>query len=283
MNLRATVLVPAHNEAAVIARTLAPLCPAVDAGVLHVIVIANACQDNTADAARKACPRAVVVETPVAGKTHALNLGQSAAAANLPILCLDADLVVTEAAVLALILGLETGTKAAVGLMQVDASKASPMVQAFQRAWALNPYFANGKFGGIFGLSPEAVAQVFPLPDLTGDDEFIRRSFAPEDVAFVPTCTFVAQSPRTLSSLIATRRRALRGARQVQRLGLNNPSRSSALTMLRASLRSPQQLADLAVFFVVAAAARFTLAIEGKSRVAVWERDLTTRGEGVTL
>ena len=43
MSLRATVLVPAHNEASVITRTLTPLRAAAEAGVLRVVVIANGC------------------------------------------------------------------------------------------------------------------------------------------------------------------------------------------------------------------------------------------------
>lgn len=277
MSFRATVLIPAHNEAAVIARTLAPL-----AGVsaLKIVVIANACTDVTAAVAQAACPTALVLETPVAGKTHALNLGY-AETAGLPVICLDADLEVTVDALMALLAAVEAGAGAAVGQMQVDATMASPMVQAFQRAWALNPYFAKGKFGGLFALSAPVARQLFPLPTLTGDDEYIRRSLPAAEVAFVPACVFTAQSPRDLASLVAIRRRALRGARQVAALGLPNPIRSSARAMLVASLPAPRRLMDLAVFVGVSAAARLSLAME-RPKAEVWERDLTTRQEGAT-
>lgn len=277
MTLCATVLVPAHDEAAVIARTLAALNPAVQAGQLQVVVIANACTDATAVVAQMACPQAVVLETPVPGKTPALNLGLAHAAPGLPVICMDADLAVSSEMLLALVAGLSTGAMVAIGRMQVDAKQASPLVRAYQRAWATNPYFAKGKFGGLFALSAQAVARVFPLPKITGDDEYIRRSFAADEVAFVPSCIFTAQSPRNLRALMATRRRALRGARQVAALGLANPDRGSARAMWAVALPSPRRMADLAVFSAVMLATRIGLALEGKANAPRWERDVTSR------
>lgn len=278
MTLRATVLIPAHDEASVITRTLRPLRAAAEAGVLKLVVIANGCADATAKVAASACPSAVVLETAIPGKTQALNLGfGTEAVAGLPVLCLDADLEVSEAGLLALVRAVEQGALAAVGRMTVDATKASPLVRAYQRAWALNPYFAKGKFGGVFALAHPVARQVFPLPAVTGDDEFLRRSLDPARVAFVPECQFVAQSPRTLASLHATRKRALRGARQVQRLGLANPTPSSATQMLRAGLAAPRRLGDLVVFFAVVGMTRLSLALEPKGKPQIWERDLTTR------
>lgn len=281
MTRRATVLVPAHNESSVIARTLRPLCAMIATGQVSLIVIANGCSDDTAQAVAAACPLATVLQSPVASKTQALNLGMTAADPSLPVLCLDGDLQVSAAGLLALISAIEAGAAAAVGQMRVDASAASSLVQAYQRAWTLNPYFANGKFGGVFALAPEMTRNLFPLPQVTGDDEYLRRSIDPQRVAFVPECQFTAQSPRSLASLLATRRRALRGARQVGRLGLADPATKSAWHMLRASLAAPHRLLDLLVFSAVGLAARLSLAVESPTRPATWERDLTTRNSGV--
>ena len=207
----ATILIPAWNEASVIGRTLAGLTAGLPRGSLRIIVIANACTDDTAKAARRAFPAALVLETPIPGKCHALNLGLTRAEPGRPVVCLDADLDVTAADVLTLIEPLGLGHAAACGRMVVDASDASALVRAWVRAWKLNPYFARGKFGGLFALSPEGVDRVFPLPNVTGDDEWVRRAFTPGEVAFVPACRFFARAPRTLAALIQTRRRSLRG------------------------------------------------------------------------
>lgn len=280
--LRATVLIPAHNEAAVIARTVAPLRALVQDGTIALIVVANACDDNTARVAALACPKARVVITPIGGKAHALNLGLTAARIDLPLVCLDADLVLSPESLLALISAIEAGALAAIGQMHVDCTAASPLVRAYQRAWAHNPYFAQGKFGGVYALAPQAVASLFPLPQVLGDDEFLRRSIAPQRVAFVSACTFTAQSPRSIASLFATRKRALRGARQLARMGLTAPKSGAVAHMARASAARPQALIDLAVFIALGLAVRLALALEPSTYAHKWERDLTTRTAGAS-
>jgi glycosyltransferase involved in cell wall biosynthesis len=274
----ATVLIPAWNEGAVIARTLGGLQAGLVPGQLRIIVIANACSDDTARAARLAAPDALVLETPVAGKCHAMNLGLAHAEAGRPVVCLDADLDVSAADVLALIAPLQDGSAlAACGRMQVETAGASAVVRAWARAWQMNPYFARGKFGGLFALSPAAVHRVFPLPQLSGDDEWVRRAFAPDDVAFVPACSFVAHAPRTLRALIGTRRRSLRGARAITTMGQAAPKGEGTRTMLRKALTQPACWPDMAVYVAVMAWVRLLLAIEQPTAALRWERDTTTR------
>ncbi len=110
MTALATLLIPAWNEASVIGRTLTCLQTGLARGQLKIVVIANACQDQTAAVARRAAPDAVVLETPVPGKCHALNLGLAHAVPGQPVICLDADLDVTAADLLALIAPLLNGS-----------------------------------------------------------------------------------------------------------------------------------------------------------------------------
>lgn len=281
--VQATLLIPAWNEASVIARTLTCLQAGLGRGQLRIVVIANACTDATARTARRAAPDAVVLETPIAGKCQALNLGLTRAEPGKPVICMDADLDVTAPELMALLAPLREGRAlAACGWMEIDTRKASPLVRAWVRAWRLNPYFARGKFGGLFALSPAAVARVFPLPAVTADDEWVRRAFAPEEVAFVPDCSFLARAPRTLSALVRTRCRSLRGARAITALGRKGPPGEGAGPMLRAALGQPRRWVDVAVFIAVMLWARAILATErGAPR---WERDQTNRpplpGEG---
>jgi hypothetical protein len=178
--------------------------------------------------------------------------------------------------VLALIAPLLEGSAlASCGMMQVDATDASLVVKAWARAWMLNPYFAHGKFGGLFALSPIGVGRVFPLPLITGDDEWIRRAFVPGEVAFVAACRFVARAPRSLNSLIQTRCRILRGARAVSAMGRAKPMHEGAQHMLRAGLAQPRRWPDLLVFVAIMAWVRLRLATERSA--PRWERDQTTR------
>lgn len=68
------IIIPAHNEAAVIGQTLKGLLRQVGEGD-EVIVVCNGCSDDTAGVARRFEPRVTVLETDVPSKTNALNLG----------------------------------------------------------------------------------------------------------------------------------------------------------------------------------------------------------------
>ena len=275
-----TILIPAHDEARVIGRTLRHLRVGMHPGEFRIVVVANGCTDDTAARAREAAPGATVLETMRPGKAHALNLGRMAAPAGAILVCLDADLEVTAEALRSLVAPLRRGEAlAACGRMDVLTDLSSPLVRAFYRGWRLNPYFGRGKFGGLFALTPEAAARVFPLPPVTADDEFVRRSFSARETAFVPDCVFTARAPRTLGSLLGVRRRSLRGARAISRLGKPSPEGGSVLGMAARVAARPVELPAFAVFVSVMAAVRVALALETRRPGARWERDLTSRGQ----
>jgi cellulose synthase/poly-beta-1,6-N-acetylglucosamine synthase-like glycosyltransferase len=278
---RATLLVPAHDEVAVIGRTLLHLSRGLPRDDVRVVVIANACSDATAAKARAVLPQATVIETERAGKCHALNLGYAAADPDAPVICLDADLDVTAECLAALLRPLRAGeARAACGHMDVATSGASALVRLFYRGWSRNPYFRRGKFGGLFALSPEAARRVFPLPEVIADDEYIRRSFGAGEIAYVPDCRFFARAPATLASLVRVRRRSLRGARQIAAMGLASPERGSLGAMARRALAHPSDALPIAVFVAVMAWVRLCLALEPAATAGRWERDLTSRAVG---
>src|SRR5688500_5584423 len=96
-----TVIIPAHNEAAVIERCLRALTDGAADGELDVIVVANGCSDDTAATARKFGASGGggvrVLETDVPSKSNALNLGDHAADAadGWPRVYADADVVLS--------------------------------------------------------------------------------------------------------------------------------------------------------------------------------------------
>ena len=91
----ASVVIAAHNEAAVIDRCLDALLADAAPGELDVTVVANGCTDDTAAVAgTRAGVR--VVDLPEPGKVAALNAGD-AVAVGFPRLYLDADVVLSTA------------------------------------------------------------------------------------------------------------------------------------------------------------------------------------------
>lgn len=278
---RATVLIPAHNEATLIGRTLLHLSRGLQDCDFRIVVIANDCSDATAAKARSVLPDAVVLETDTPGKCNALNLGFAHADKDKPIVCVDADLDVTSEALIALITPLELGTaQAACGQMDVCAAGASSIVRSYYLGWRTNPYFDRGKFGGVFALSAAAAARAFPLPIITADDEYIRRSFEPREIACVSGCRFLARAPTTLASLIKVRRRSLRGAHEVEKLGLPRPERSNVLNVMLRAVRRPSNALPILVYAAVNAFIRVSLKTETTPPILKWERDLTTRVKG---
>lgn len=275
--MRATILIPAHNEASVIGRTLMHIVQSPTSNDFRIVVVANACTDATASRVRSILPTAHVLETEAAGKCHALNLGYMLAERERPVICLDADLDVTIESLVALVDALEDGSKqAACGQMDVCVSGASSLVRSYYKGWRTNPYFDRGKFGGVFAICPETAARLFPLPLITADDEYVRRVVGEDKIAFVPECRFKARAPKVLSSLVEVRRRSLRGAREVSSMGLQSPERGSTGKMIGRLLRNPSLLWAGFVYVCVNTWARVLPRKNGVA-AAHWERDMTSR------
>ncbi|MEQ9695960.1 glycosyltransferase [Shimia sp. SDUM112013] len=278
---RATILIPAHNEEAVIGRTLMHLSRGLPLNKFRLVVIANACTDSTVGRALSVLPDVEIIETDTPGKCHALNLGSQVATRGRPVICLDADLDVTAESLTALIAPLEEQTaQAACGQMDVRTTGASAMVRAYYTGWRNNPYFDSGKFGGLVALSAETADRLFPLPAITADDEFMRRSVAASDIAFVRDCRFTARAPSTLKSLIQVRRRSLRGARALSAMGLTSPEQGSVGTVLGRALCNPRRAPSILFYAAVNTWVRLQLLTEKPASDVRWERDVTTRVAG---
>ena len=79
MNSGFSVILAAHNEAAVIEGTIRSVLRQKVDGELQVIVVANGCSDDTAGKARGFGDAVEVIETLVGNKIDAINLGDRAA------------------------------------------------------------------------------------------------------------------------------------------------------------------------------------------------------------
>ena len=91
----ASIVIPAHNEEAVIARTLSTLLTDAKDGEFEVVVVCNGCSDATHQISEGFAHRGVrtlSIETP--SKIAALNVGDAAATV-MPRVYLDADVQVT--------------------------------------------------------------------------------------------------------------------------------------------------------------------------------------------
>jgi len=212
----ASVVVPAHNEAAVIGRLLAGLLADAEPGEFEVVVVANGCTDGTEQAAAAFEPGVRVLSTPEPNKYRAMRLGDSAAG-HFPRLYVDADVELTGASVRALAAAL-----AEPGVHAVGPERHSPMdgrpwtVRWYYEVWHRLPVVRAGLFGrGVVGLSREACQRIGELPEFMGDDLAASLVVRPDERRVVSAAQVVVHPPRTLSDLIRMRTRALVSTTQI--------------------------------------------------------------------
>ncbi|SDW53167.1 polymer biosynthesis protein, WecB/TagA/CpsF family [Arthrobacter sp. cf158] len=269
------VIIPAHNEAAVIARTLDSLRDALAWGTVEVIVACNGCTDSTASiASRFAGVRVLHVEA--ASKTAALNAADQVASL-WPRLYLDADIEVSADALGAVFGALQEGPLlAARPAFRYDTRGASPLVRSYYRARSRVPANARGLWGaGVYALSREGHDRLGAFPDLTGDDYYVDRLFSGVEKSVLETEPVVVRTPRTRAALLAILRRTYRGNAQQDGFA-GGQSTSRTFRELLWSVRGPLTAVDAVVYAAFAVAGR-RRGLLGRKPAPVWERDESSR------
>jgi hypothetical protein len=253
----AGVVIPAHEEAAVIECNLRLLLSGVEPGALEVVVVANGCTDDTAEVARSVDGvRVVEIEEP--SKTRALAVG-NAALDLFPRVQLDADCAIAGPDVLRLVDSLASpGIKAAGPARRVDLSRSSGLVRAYYRVWERLPHVRQGLFGrGVIALSQEGQARVDALPPMMSDDLAVSEAFSPRERMVVDAAVVVVRAPRTFGDLLRRRIRVATGNTQADREGVRPPGAGTSIRMLvRLGLADPKLAPDLLVFLATTVVAR---------------------------
>ncbi len=271
------IVIPAYNEERSIHGTLEALTRDMQPGEFEITVICNGCVDQTADVVRARCPEARVLEIPLASKTAALNFG--IAATNIrPVVLLDADIKTSAAAVRHLVSALDVSAcDLAFGEACFNSKQCSMPVREFYRAWQLNPYFDGGKVGGFFAVSQAGIKRLGTFPNITNDDEFVRRELSPNAV-HVPAACYTVEPPRTLASLIKIRSRIYRGNHELSSIGVScSPKNKQANTALFLSRLAshPRVWPGALVFALVALSAHVRNKVQHGP--TGWEQDQTAR------
>ncbi|QDA36654.1 glycosyltransferase family 2 protein (plasmid) [Paracoccus liaowanqingii] len=263
---RLSVILPAHQEQDHILCCLRALArqTGAEAWGKEVIVVANGCTDATADRARSEGPAfaaagwtLTVIETAEGGKIGALNLGDEAARGDLR-LYLDADVVVGEGMIAALIAALDGPGARYAGARLVVPRPASPVSAAYARFWQRLPFVAEGVTGaGLFAVNAEGRARWGRFPQVISDDGFARLNFAPSERQRVEV-PYHWPISEGLATLIRVRRRQDAGTAELARLypdlaGHASGDRPSGRRALHLGLADP---AGFAAYAVVSLAVR---------------------------
>jgi glycosyltransferase involved in cell wall biosynthesis len=175
-----SVVIAAHNEAAVIGRCLEALLIDAAPGEFDVTVVANGCRDETARVAA-ARPEVRVVELTEAGKAGALNAGD-AVAVGFPRVYLDADIVLSTDGLRAIVAAVDDGALAAVPRRRLDLTGRPLLVRAFFAINARLPMYRDGIFGrGVIAICARAHERFDRFPDMVADDLFLDALFSAEE------------------------------------------------------------------------------------------------------
>lgn len=278
----ASVIIPAHNEEATIGRNLAALRRGSQGDQLEVVVVCNGCTDATADAARRADPRAHVIEIPRPSKLEAVRVG-NAATDVFPRVHLDADIELSGGAVLELVAPINRERVLATAPRRtVPRQGCSRLVRWYYDVWEALPQVESGLFGrGVVALSAAAQERVSALPRLMNDDLAMSESFTKQERRVVSSAVAVVHPPRTVRDLVRRRIRIATGNVQAARLGVRrNASRTTVRGLLRLAVIRPDLAARLPVFLGVHIAAQI-----GARRAiragdfTTWQRDESSRSD----
>ncbi len=296
-----SVVIAAHNEAAVIGRCLDSLLADAEPGEFDVIVAANGCTDATAEIAR-ARPGVRVIDLPVPGKVAALNAGDELAG-GFPRIYLDADIVLPTAGVRALRDALAAAQAAggsalaAAPRREVDVSRSPALVRGYYAINTRLPVFQGALFGrGTVALSATGRARFGQFPDVLADDLFLDSLFTPEQKLQVDAVTARIAAPRRtrdlVRRLIRVRRgnKSLRAAVSSPRAGRGGQEADRDMPRVRAAARASWlrevALPRPALYPAAACYAAITVTAAMLARLpsrtgATWGRDESSRRDDV--
>lgn len=279
-----SIIIPAHNEAGVIEQSLHALTEGVRAGELEVIVVCNGCRDATAEIARRFGEPLRVLETSVASKSNALDMGDRAAT-GFPRIYADADVMLTLDSVRELAKALESGEilAAAPAVDTVFIPNTRWVVRAYYDFWMALPYIREGMMAaGVYALSEKGRLRFDRFPNLIADDGFIRAQFAPAERREVSSAVSVVRAPATLRELILIKTRSRLGFYELKQrfpeLFLREAHTKDYGQAFRAILRQPRLWAGVFPYLWVNAVSRYRAKKQlGRLSDYVWERDNSSR------
>ena len=274
-----SIVIPAHNESAVIGRLLTALSDGPLRSEMDIIVVCNGCTDNTAEVARRTDPQARVIETDTASKIHALNLAD-AATSHFPRLYIDADIVISQETVGRLAARLQQGPLAVAPHPQIVTEGCSLPVRAYFFIRRMLPSTREGVGGsGVYGLSEAGRRRFSVFPPVTSDDGFVRIQFAEGERETVAGAASFVQAPHRLRDLVSTKSRSHFGNYELARLYPHlwrNKGQSNHAALIKLYLR-PWLWPALLIYSWAMIEARRQAKRRIRSRQVSWQRDDTSR------
>ncbi|GAA3579207.1 glycosyltransferase [Microlunatus spumicola] len=284
-----SVVIAAHDEAAVIERCLSALWAQEGVADLQVVVVANGCHDDTAAVAGRA--GATVIDLPEPGKSAALVVGD-AAARGFPRIYLDADIVLPPNALAAAeqVFADDPGVLAAAPRRHVVTAGSSTLVRAYMAVSSRLPAYRNSLFGrGMIVLSENGRRRFDRFPGVVADDLFLDSLYSFEEKRPIDSVDVGIVAPATTSALLRRLVRVRRGnadLRGSSRSPRPGPDTVGTTSQVRGSDRlawltevvAPEpRLVPAGIVYVCLTTLAAVLARLGARRAVRWGQDTTAR------
>ena len=268
-----SVVIPAHNEGAVIGRLLERILDGAKPDEFDVVVVANGCTDDTVVVARSFEPRVRVVDSPVASKAAALRLGD-AQVRGFPLVYVDADVEVGADDLRALARAVEAPGVLAAAPERALVLDGRPLaVRWYYTFWRRLRVVREGLFGrGVVAVNAAGHERIAAMPRAMSDDLAASVAFRPFERRVVGEAYAVIHTPRTSADLVRRRVRSITGTVQLEQrrstaVAEARTGRADVLGVVRANpLLMPHMLVFLA----------FTLEIRRRAARTVRAGDFTT-------
>jgi glycosyltransferase involved in cell wall biosynthesis len=275
-----SIVIPAHNEAAVVARTLESIFANELDRPFQVIVVANGCSDGTAEVVRRFGEKVELVETPIGSKVHALNLGDRAARYDLRAY-LDADIELSGNALQSVVDAFkDPSVRLAMPRAKHVYRGRNPILAGYYSLWRSMPYVRKGAMGGGFYCIDKELRRRFrEFPAITADDKFIRNLAKPGERRVVDGCYATVTMAGTFRDLLKVKTRWTYGNLELSaaRPDLNENDRNKHEGALRHLMLRPWLWVNLPAFVFVYVYAQMAARKRFAARQAVWDRDASTR------
>jgi len=278
-----SVVVPAYNESAVIQHTLLHLLSDRQLVDTEILVVCNGCSDDTVglvssfkrshvDTLTERKLIIEVVETDIASKTNALNIGIERASSDYIIL-LDADIHVSGETLISLKQNLvETGKDLLSPSVLFDYEYASFWVREYYKVASTSSYNRYYRFSNVIALSKAGIKCLGTLPEVIADDEYLRRQFKQEQASICEQLSFRFSCPTNARDLLSILTRIQRGNFQLAQLRVKDHMKMKKVTVSAPSFGS---FLIFSIFKLLSKLQAFWQLKTGKT--IRWEKDTSSR------
>lgn len=276
------VVIPAHNEEAVVETNLRRLTANIPTRSVRIFLIANGCTDATAERARTV-PGVQVVELHTASKTAALNAGDELAS-NFPRIYMDADVQIDGRAILELAAALSDHEQARVASPRpvFDTTGAHWAVKAYHRVLQYSTYYQVGHIGsGVYGFNEAGRKRFGKFPDVVADDRFAQLLFAVHERISIQSVTVKITTPQSYRALLRRGVRVAVGNIGLSGVATDQGSASSTRTAIELLSRAARHISAwpaipvyIFTYVILQTSARYRIA---RGLHTSWGQDHTSR------